>query len=363
MKEEKEGYYSLKDVVNNLKSFLRFLRKKWLWVLVAVTAGAGLGAVYFNIQKPKYEAVTTFILEEKSSGGGGLAGLASQFGFNLGGLGAGGSIFSGDNILDILKSKKIMEQVLLSKIDNTKPGDKTLADLYLEFTGIKKSWRKKPELADISFGKVQRQIDPVQDSILNVIYEVIVKKYLFTERTTKQGSIIRVKVTAPDCVFARLMTERLVEEAGKMYMTIRVGNAQENIRQLQGRSDSLLMLLNNKSFSTAAMQPLDINPGIRTAIVPVEIASRDKTVLATLYAEVTKNLEASKVLLSQQTPVIELLDQPGYLLVNNKKGLLFLLVVFSMAGGFIYIMGAFLSFLFFGVGSTRDINNIDDKRE
>jgi uncharacterized protein involved in exopolysaccharide biosynthesis len=104
--------------------------------------------------------------------------------------------------------------------------------------------------------------------------------------------------------------------------------------------------LNNKSFAAAARQPLDINPGIRTAIVPVEIATRDKTVLATLYAEVTKNLEASKLLLSQQTPVIQLLDQPEHLLDDNKKGLLFLLIVFGFVTLFLCVFAFFVSFFF-----------------
>jgi hypothetical protein len=71
---------------------------------------------------------------------------------------------------------------------------------------------------------------------------------------------------------------------------------------------------------------------------------RDKTVLGTLYAEVTKNLEASKMLLSQQTPVIELLDKPEHLLKDLKKSLLFCLVVFSALTGFFYLILSFILF-------------------
>ena len=346
MEENREDYYSLQDIVNTSKAFLHHLLRKWWILALAVTAGAGLGVSYYYTQKPKYEAVTTFILEEKSSSGNGLAGLASQFGFNLGSLNGGGSIFEGDNILSILKSKKVVQQVLLSQIDSAAQNGMCLADYYLEFTGIRKSWQKKKLLANISFTNIKNQITPLQDSVLNVIYKRINKKNLNTERMNKRGSIIRVQVTAPNCLFARLMSERLVDEARKLYLDIRIGTAQENIQQLQQRSDTLLLLLNNKSYSTAASQPLDVNPGIKSAIVPVEIATRDKTVLATLYAEVTKNLEASKLLLSQQTPVIQLLDRPGYLLEDNKKSLFFLFFFSLLVSGFVYIAGAFLLFIF-----------------
>ena len=114
-----------------------------------------------------------------------------------------------------------------------------------------------------------------------------------------------------------------------MYLLIKVGTAQQSIYRMQRRSDSLLSLLNNKSYTAAASQLLDVNPGLRTAVVPVEIATRDKTVIATLYTEVTKNLEVSKLLLSQQTPVIQLLDKPGLTLYDNKRSLSFLIFVGS----------------------------------
>lgn len=347
MEENKEDYYSLSEIVNTIKSFLRYLRGKW-WILVlAVLAGGGLGVVYYFVQKPKYEAVTTFILEEKSAGGGGMAGLASQFGFDIGSLsGGGGSIFAGDNIFDILRSKKIMQKVLLSKVDSDK-GDssETLADLFLDFRNWKKKW-SSPDLKNISYAGVgyKQALSLKQDSVLNLIHEFLLKKSLSTQRVNKKGSIIKVQVTAMNSLFARLMTERLVEEAAKMYLNIKTGTAQANIDRMQRRSDSLLALLNNKSYAAAATQLLDPNPGVKTAAVSTEIALRDKTVISTLYVEVTKNLETSKMLLAQQTPVIQLLDHPGYLLQDNKKRLSMLLFAFSIGAALVYVMLAFILF-------------------
>lgn len=326
MEEQNGQGYSFTDMVNLIKSFLVYQRKRWWMLLLAMVIGAALGAIYYHIQKPKYVAVTTFILEEKSSGGGGLAGLASQFGFDIASVSGGGSIFAGDNILDILRSKKVVTQVLLSNLDSNKNHSQTLADLYLQFTGKKELWKKDELLSNINFS-VTNQLNPFQDSILNTIYTSIIKRNLTVDRTNKKGTIIRVVVTASNDFFARIMAERLVEEASKLYLTIKTGTALANINRMQRRSDSLLQLLNNKSFSAAASQPLDANPGLKTGIVPSEIAMRDKSVITALYTEVTKNLEASKMLLSQQAPVIQVLDTPGMLLDSNKKGLIYLLAV------------------------------------
>ena len=343
--EESKEYYSVGEIISTIKFFLRYLRKKWWLLILSILLGSAFGIAYYNRQEPKYEAVATFILEDKSSGNGnGLAGLASQFGLNITALSGGGSIFSGDNIVNILKSKKVIQQVLLS------PGelkdDVSLADLYLQFSGLKKSWQSRPALTNISFQGKTQSLSPIQDSVLNLIYENIIKSLLSVDRVSKQGTIIKVQVTARDRTFARLMTERLIAEAGKMYLDIRIGTAADNIRQLQRRSDSLLVLVNSKSYSVAAGQPLDVNPGIRTAVVPVEIANRDKTVLTTLYAEVVKNLEASKLLLSQQTPVIQVLDRPGVLLDDHKKSLFFILVISCFFSGLICIVGIFFFYSF-----------------
>lgn len=344
MQENIKEDHLLKQMINSTRYFLYYLGKKWWALLLAVLTGAGLGVLYYQKQTPQYKAVCTFILEEKSAGGGGLSGLASQFGVSLGNLAGGSSIFAGDNILDILKSKKVVKEVLMSPVDEQAAAGQTLADLYLDFTGTKEKWQQKPSLANITFHHGPGELTPLQDSVLNVVYENIVKRNLVTERTSKQGTIILVKVVVANSMFARLFTERLVAEASKLYLNIRVGTAQANILQLQKRSDSLLVLLNNKSYRAAASQPLDINPGIRTANVPVEIATRDKTVLSTVYAEVIKNLEASRVLLSQQMPVIQLLDRPGQLLNDERKSLLFFLLVGSLVAAFCFVLAAFGAF-------------------
>ncbi|MBO9681392.1 MAG: hypothetical protein J7502_01755 [Flavisolibacter sp.] len=339
--EKKEDYYSLAEIIIQIKSLYRYLLKRWWVLLLAVLAGVALGTWYYYRQKPKYKAEITFILEEKSPSGSGLAGLASQFGFNVGSI-SGGSMFSGDNILNILTSKKIVEQVLLSPVDSST----TLADFYLQFTGIKSSWKKKPEFANFKFYGIIGQISPVQDSILNDIYAAIVKKNLEAGKVGKQSTIISVKTVAANRVFARLLVERLVEAASKLYLDVKTNNAQANIDDLQRRSDSLLVLLNRKSYTAAVSQPLDFNPGIRSAIVPTEIETRDKTVLAALYGEVTKSLEMSKLMLAQQTPVIQILDRPSILLNDNRKGLTFLIVAFSFVTGLLgLVLLALLYFL------------------
>ena len=339
MEVYEKKYYSFGEIVNRSIIFTRYLINKWWLIFLGIILGALVGIFFFYSQKPRYEATCTFIVEEKESSIGGLGSIASQFGFDIGGIGSSSSIFAGDNVLDILRSRKIVQQVLLSHTDDPMTHNTRLVDLYLDFSGLRKKWSKKTELASIHFSNDSFPVNELQDSVLNLVYNSILNKNLATSRVNKKGTIIRVQITSRNNLFCRLMTERLVNEASKMYLNIKTATAQANIDRMQKRSDSLLALLNNKSYIAAVTQPLDINPGIRAAIVPTEIALRDKTVIATLYTEVTKNLEASKLILSQQTPVIQMLDKPGLSLFDNKKSFSLMTVV----GGF---FGAVFIFLF-----------------
>ena len=108
-------YPELKVLVGQ---FFKYALSQYKLFLIVCTITAALGLVYGKLQPHTYKATSTFIVEDKSgSRGGGLSGLASQFGIDVGGLtGGGAGLFDGDNILEILKSRAIIEKVLLTKI-------------------------------------------------------------------------------------------------------------------------------------------------------------------------------------------------------------------------------------------------------
>jgi hypothetical protein len=326
------------EVYTNIRTFFSFVVKKYPLIIGLTLLGgvAGFGA-YF-IQKPRYEAISTFIVEEKQSSLGSLSGIASQFGFDLGGISGGGGIFSGDNILDILKSKNILQDVLLSALDTASNPSETLADRYILLAKKDKAW-KNTRLHDINFSGDHSKLTRLQDSALNIIYLELTKKHISADRMNRKGSIIKLSVNFPDESFAIELNKRLISSAIELYTQIKTGTGQENINRLQRRADSLLLLLNSKTYVAASSQILDGNPGVKAAIAPVEIASRDKSVIAAIYSEVIKNLEASKLLFSQQMPVIQLLDAPGQSLFDNRKPKFVLTIIGAFIFGFLTLLG------------------------
>jgi hypothetical protein len=307
----------LGDVIESMKRFFSYLRSQFVLIALCAALGFILPLIYRAFQKPAYAASTTFILEEKSAAGGGLAGIASQVGLDLGSLGGGGSsVFTGDNILDIIKSRVIIEKVLLTPIAGN--SGKTLADLYIEFSGLKERLPAPVSFASLGAHSVY------QDSVLYVMYEQIAKKNVTVDRLNKKGSIFKIVTISPNQVFSKNFAERLLKETTTYYVNVKTSSASANVKRLQARGGSLLRVLNAKSYNAASYQILDPNVAFKSMSVPAEVSSRDKSIVFSIYAEVTKNLEMSRIALVSQTPVIQLLDVPKYPLMDDRKSFVFL---------------------------------------
>lgn len=325
----------LGDVIESIKLFFSYLRSQFKLIALFAVIGLVLPLIYRALQKPAYAASTTFILEEKSASGGGLAGLASQVGLDLGSLGSGSSLFTGDNILDIIKSRVIIEKVLMTPISGN--SGKTLADLYLEFSGLGERLPAPVSFAIPDASIVAPAHTVYQDSVLYVMYEQIAKKNVSVDRLNKKGSIFKIVTVSQNQVFSKNFAERLLKETTTYYVNVKTSTAAANVKRLQARGDSLLRVLNAKSYNAASFQILDPNVAFKSMSVPAEVSSRDKSIVFSIYAEVTKNLEMSRIALVSQTPVIQLLDVPKFPLMDDRKSYLFLGFAGLMAGLFVGI--------------------------
>lgn len=336
------GEITLKDLVLKMQEWGKYLLTNWLVIGIFGLAGAGLGLVYAIFEKPQYNAKLTFVLEDgKSSTLSNYTGLASQFGIDLGGNGSSG-VFSGDNVLEFLKSRLLVEKTLLSPIMHE--GKITsLAEYYLSMENLREDWDKFPELKNlrIPITTDRSKFSKSQDSVLNVIYAQLVKKGLTIVKPDKKLSFISVDLLAKDEVFAKVFTERLVNEAIQFYVQTKTQRSAVTVNTLQAKADSILALLNKKTYSVAAQQDMNLNPARSVVGVQTEMGSRDKTILMTMYAEVVKNLEISKLSMSQETPIIQIVDTPILPLKKVKVGKLKGIIIGGFIGGFLIVLVLF----------------------
>ena len=303
-------YTELKEVG---KRFFKYFLSQYKFILVVTAITSAAGLIYGKLQPSTYKATATFIVEDKGgSKGGGLSGLASQFGIDMGSItGGGAGLFDGDNILEIMKSRKIIEGVLLSKVEDDVPQKGlTIADFYLQNSPLSESLAKKNiTSASLGFGKLTEDSKHtiIQDSVLYLIYTRI-KKDLNVDKQNKKSTIITLDINSTNQIFSKTFVEKLLQQTSEMYIDIKTGNLSKSIGKMQRKVDSLQAALSSKG---------DIRNFINLS-VPNEGVSRDKNVSSALYGEVVKNLETMKLSLINQTPVIQVLDMPKYPLMDQR---------------------------------------------
>ena len=318
-------YSELKAIILR---FLNYFISQYKIILYITIITSALGLLYGKLQPSTYKATSTFIVEDKSGkGGGGLSGLASQFGIDVGGLtGGGAGLFDGDNILEIIKSRSIIEKVLLTKMEEPSSlKGQTIADYYIQINNLASAFESKNiNLKSLNFAGLTEGAKHTvqQDSILYILFSKI-NKDLNVEKKNKKSTIITLEVVSGDQVFSKIFAEELLKQTSDLYIDIKTGNLSRSINKIQQKADSL-----QRSLSNIYQNSFQINSS-RT-----EISNRDKTFSSTLYAEVVKNLETLKLSLINQTPVIQVLDTPKYPLFDQRTPARYSLVI-GFAIGFV----------------------------
>ena len=335
---------SLKQLILKISVWYRYLLTKWHIIGIITLLGAALGLLFGLFERPKYAGELTFVLEDGSKSGGlaAYAGIASQLGVNLGGGGSVG-VFSTDNILGFLKTRLMVENALLSPVDIDGKVI-SLADFYVDISGMREKWRKDPKTKgkDYHFPPSidqREKFSREEDSVLASLYNQIVNKELTVNKPDKKTSFISVKTTSTNELFAQIFTERLVKVATDFYIATKTQRSSNNVKILQAKADSILKLMNEKTYSAAINRDLNQNPVRQIATVNTELVTRDKTVLQTIYATVVQNLELSKLSMAQEMPIIQIVDRPIMPLKREGIGKLTATII----GGFI---ASFLAVIF-----------------
>ncbi|WP_288883146.1 lipopolysaccharide biosynthesis protein [Pedobacter panaciterrae] len=326
-----DGIY-FKDLILKIQEWYRFFLSKWLVIFGFVLLGGILGLVVSYFTKPTYTASTSFVLEDNSSSTGvsplgNLGGLASMAGIDLGS--GGGGIFQGDNIIELSRSRKMIEKTLLTKV---KYNEKTqlLVDRYIEFNKLREEWGVKSELSKIKFNQSAYlpRLTRLKDSILSTIVNDINTHYLNVAKPDKKLSIFKVDVKSKDEFFAKTFNENIVKNVNDFYVQTKTKKSSDNVIILQQKTDSVRASMNGEIYKAAAVADAtpNLNPTRQTQrIAPVQrsqfSAETNKAVLATLV----QNLEMSKIALRKETPLIQVIDEPIFPLerdmLSKQKGI------------------------------------------
>jgi hypothetical protein len=296
-----------------------YLRTKLLLIVGVTVVGALLGLLYVSFKPIKYTARSSFVVEDsKSLGGSGLMGaISGQLGPELLGALGGSNLLSGENIIELAKSRSLLRKTFLTSYDGS---NVSLADRYATSLKLKEDWLDSRKVGvNIDFSLSKKKYSRLEDSLLNTLIDRVIKKDIEVFKPDRRLSLFEINITMRDEQLASLFCTRLLSKTSDLYINAKTKRIKGNISRLQHLADSLQRYANQRVRTTAQsnFKMLDLNPQYYDQEVESTINTREESLSGMIYAEVLKNLEISKASLLQETPTIQLVDSPETPLPSN----------------------------------------------
>jgi uncharacterized protein involved in exopolysaccharide biosynthesis len=318
-------------LIQKIQEWIAYLKTQWKLIIGIAALGGIIGFVYASFQKPTYLATTTFVLEEDKGGGmGGAMGLASSFGFDLGG--GGGGLFSSSNIIELMKSRLVVEKTLLNPVQ-VAGKEISLAAYYIQINKIKNKVNF-PVNAD------RTKFTLEQDSILYGISSGLTKNNLTIYQKDKKTSIISLTIESENENFSKLFCEQLLKETSDFYIETKSKKARLNVELLQHQADSIRAELNGAIIGVAEATDnvYNLNAALNVRSSPSKIKQLDVQANSAILTQVAAQLEMSKASLRKETPLVQIIDRPILPLEKVKLGRLKSIQIGGFFAGFLTIL-------------------------
>jgi hypothetical protein len=340
---------TLKELLLKAKEWYTYLFSQWKTIVLAGIIGALLGLGYSFIKKPVYTATLTYALEDGKVTGGGLGSLASSFGLDLGSAGSNSGAFAGANLMELFKSRAMVEQTLLAPVTQN---NKTisLAEMFIQDKKWRENWEEKPALKSITFlpNSDRAKFTRVQDSIFGVIYNNLSKTALVVEQKDKKVAIGTITLKCTNEYFAQQFTLALTQTVTDFYIETKSKRAKENMDILVRQTDSIRGELNGAITGVAVANDntFGLNPALNVKRVPSARRQVDVQANTAILTEIVKQAELAKVTLRKETPLIQVIDQPILPLPKEKFGKAKGILLGGILAGFLTILGLIVRRIF-----------------
>ena len=329
---------TFRELIQRVKEFIFHLwTKKFQIITVSILFAIVLNG-YNYFKSPVYTARTSFVLDNNSESGlGQFSSLASLAGVNLNSFSGGSALFQIDNIQELYRSRRMIEEALLSPVNN--PDYDYLINFFADASEMGKAWEAEIDPSDLDFSVKREAFSRVQDSLLMKLSVAIKENHLIVSKPSRKLSILEVTFSHKVEELAKVFNETLVRKVNEFYVETKTKKARESLSIIQSQTDSVKRVLDSSILALA--EETERNPNLNkllaTANVKKQKLAIDVQTSGVVYGEMLKNLEIAKTGLRNLTPLIQIIDYPILPLEDNVWSLVKTLVIGLFLGGMIAI--------------------------
>ncbi len=318
---------SLKDVIVTISDYKNELKKRLLIILAVAIIFSLIGFAFSKSQEDKYKAVLSFIVEEQSEGANlsDLSGMANMIGIDMGG--SASSSFNQQNIIELLKSRKIIERTLNNKCEIEGKSD-LLLNHYIRINNL---------ITDSS--TINLSSNYYNDSITSIVWLRIIDRDMEILFQNDDANIINLSFESLNAELAKNFTEIVIDEMSEMYIDYQTEKSRNTLNDLENRSAAIKSELRLAEDKLTKKQDENNKPKSRynfdrSGILEEGRLLREVEILQAVYLELRKNIELTHMSLLNETPLIQIVDKPVLPLENINRSTLFWIVIFSFLGVF-----------------------------
>jgi hypothetical protein len=301
---------SFKEVLESIKSTFKYLKSKWLSILLLAIVGGMLGFAYTKFSKTYYVAECTFVLDEESgSKSNGLSALG--LGINP----KGGDFFTAtDNIIWLYSTRLMLQKTLLTTVDSLGK-KKLLINWFIEESELgKKEFSKNPSLRSAKFdiNSKDSTLTRAQNAIISRCAGLIKTSYLKVVLVPKTENVIGVSFKSKNELFAQEFTKELVANVNGYYIQTKTKKAAAEVALLESKAGQYKSEMSSNMYQVASgfdNAPY-ANPNRLVLKVEPQRKQVDAKISGEIYGELVQQLELSRTNLQKQMPLIQIIEEP-----------------------------------------------------
>ena len=211
-----------------LSSLFTFLIKKSYIAIIISLVGAVLVFVYVRKKPNQYIATVSFVLSTEGREGGGFSSVFSQFGIDNG-LSGADNIFTGENIIELFKSRKLVDRAMFA---NIKSENKSLLNLIASNDA---QLSTNPKVYPFPGSKYK--FNSSQQKEYNRILAYVVNSFMVSKRNKLVFYYISAKSTNQKEAY--YIAKNILEQTAKYFIDTKTKTEQNSLKLLLKETDSL----------------------------------------------------------------------------------------------------------------------------
>lgn len=306
-----EDQMSLKDILVKLIKFKNLIVNNWKIIVIFTVLGiiGGIIVEFISKEDPTYAAKITFNME--NGGGntaGGLADLASQFGFGGGASSGNTGLFSGENFKELLKTKGIYRKALLSEVNIG--GKKVIfANYFLKKSGVlKDEWEDDVEAKTFQFKHNNPKLLNVKElDYLNRISEFL-KPLTVLGADNSKSSFTTLTVTTRNDTLSYTWANLFLKTVTSFYIETKTKKTRELLELIDSRVDSLRNALYRNQGALARYNDQNQQIIMQQGRLQSERLSMNTSQTQSLYYEAVKSQDNLRFSVVKEAPLFTRID-------------------------------------------------------